>query len=123
MRSPRFESNELLFYTKHQSFTNSIFRFIICSVNQRLGETYLFSIGTNPQQQADAMKGCESEKYNILVSTSVLEEGIDIQKCNMVVRYMYVKDMIAKIQSRGETCAISLSFIFFLFFFFCCLFC
>ena len=43
----------------------------------------------------------EGETYNILVATSVLEEGIDIQACNMVVRYMYVKDMIAKIQSRG----------------------
>lgn len=54
-----------------------------------------------PQDRLDAREGFENNKYNILVSTSVLEEGIDIQVCNVVVRYMYIKDMIAKIQSRG----------------------
>ena len=55
-----------------------------------------------PQQRFDAREGFEGEKYNILVATSVLEEGIDIKECNLVIRYMYVKDMIAKIQSRGK---------------------
>ena len=54
-----------------------------------------------PQDRLDAREGFENDKYNILVSTSVLEEGIDIQACNIVVRYMYIKDMIAKIQSKG----------------------
>ena len=35
------------------------------------------------------------------MATSVLEEGIDIQACDVVVRYMYIKSMIAKIQSKG----------------------
>jgi len=55
----------------------------------------------NAQQRIDIRAKFEGNRYNILVATSVLEEGIDIQACNMVVRYMYVKDMIAKIQSRG----------------------
>lgn len=50
----------------------------------------------------EAREGFESGKYNILVATSVLEEGIDIQACNVVIRYMYIKDMISKIQSRGN---------------------
>ncbi|XP_067950025.1 ATP-dependent RNA helicase DHX58-like isoform X2 [Watersipora subatra] len=58
--------------------------------------------GMTPQLRYDVMEGFEGHKYNILVATSVLEEGIDIQACNMVIRYMYVKDMIAKIQSRGR---------------------
>ena len=57
--------------------------------------------GMKPQDRLDAREGFENDKYNILVSTSVLEEGIDIQACNIVVRYMYIKDMIAKIQSKG----------------------
>ena len=56
-----------------------------------------------PAKLVDAREGFEGEKYNILVSTSVLEEGIDIQACNMVIRYMYSKDMIGKIQTRGMT--------------------
>ncbi|XP_067948623.1 ATP-dependent RNA helicase DHX58-like isoform X1 [Watersipora subatra] len=58
--------------------------------------------GMMPRERTDAREGFEGEKYNILVATSVLEEGIDIQACNMVIRYMYVKDMIAKVQSRGR---------------------
>lgn len=54
------------------------------------------------QERIDVRKYFEGDKYNILVATSVAEEGLDIQACNMVVRYMYIKDMIAKIQSRGE---------------------
>ena len=58
--------------------------------------------GMNLQQRLDIRAKFEGGKYNILVATSVLEEGIDIKDCNLVVRYMYVKDMIAKIQSMGE---------------------
>lgn len=54
------------------------------------------------QQRLDVRKLFEGDRYNILVATSVAEEGLDIQACNMVIRYMYIKDMIAKIQSRGE---------------------
>ena len=63
--------------------------------------------GMNPQQRIDIRAKFEGDKYNILVATSVLEEGIDIQACNMVVRYMYVRDMIAKIQSMGKSYSLS----------------
>ncbi|XP_067948463.1 ATP-dependent RNA helicase DHX58-like isoform X1 [Watersipora subatra] len=58
--------------------------------------------GMNPQQRINVRAKFEGSKYNILVATSVLEEGIDIQACIMVIRYMYVKDLIAKIQSMGR---------------------
>lgn len=63
---------------------------------------YIFQSGMKPSQLIDAREGFEKDRYNILVATSVLEEGIDIQACNMVVRYMYSKDMIGKIQARGK---------------------
>ena len=58
--------------------------------------------GMQARERIDVRKLFEGDKYNILVATSVAEEGLDIQACNMVIRYMYIKDMIAKIQSRGK---------------------
>ena len=58
--------------------------------------------GMQARERIDVRTLFEGDKYNILVATSVAEEGLDIQACNMVIRYMYIKDMIAKIQSKGK---------------------
>ena len=39
---------------------------------------------------------------NILVSTSVLEEGLDIPKCNMVVRFDFPQNLRSYVQSKGR---------------------
>ena len=58
--------------------------------------------GMKPQERINVRQLFEKGNLNILVATSVAEEGLDIKACNMVIRYMYIKDMIAKIQSRGK---------------------
>lgn len=56
---------------------------------------------SNETALTDAREGFIGNKYNILVCTSVMEEGIDIPACNMVVGYMYSRDLLSKIQSEG----------------------
>ena len=51
--------------------------------------------GMKPQERINVRLLFEKGNLNILVATSVAEEGLDIKACNMVIRYMYIKDMIA----------------------------
>ncbi|KAI1304584.1 Dicer-like protein 1 [Mortierella claussenii] len=44
----------------------------------------------------------KNKTYNLLVATSVAEEGLDIQPCNFVVRFDPVTTIISYIQSRGR---------------------
>jgi endoribonuclease Dicer len=39
------------------------------------------------QEQNDIISNFRSKVYNLLVATSVAEEGLDIQPCNVVIRY------------------------------------
>ena len=56
---------------------------------------------TDPEKE-EALAGFREGKYNILVATSVLEEGIDVPACNLVIRYEHVTNEIAKVQAEGR---------------------
>lgn len=52
-------------------------------------------------QQIDALTLFKEGRHKIVIATSVAEEGLDIQKCNLVIRYSYVSNEIAMVQARG----------------------
>ena len=41
-------------------------------------------------------------QVNVIVSTSILEEGLDVQSCNLVVRFDPAATVCSFIQSRGR---------------------
>ncbi|XP_043359469.1 probable ATP-dependent RNA helicase DHX58 isoform X2 [Dermochelys coriacea] len=53
-------------------------------------------------EQQDVIKLFRKGDFNLLFSTSVAEEGLDIPECNIVVRYGLMTNEIAMVQARGR---------------------
>ncbi|CAI8020892.1 Interferon-induced helicase C domain-containing protein 1 [Geodia barretti] len=58
--------------------------------------------GMEKSEQLRVLEGFRQGKYNLLASTSVLEEGLDVPECNFVVRYQNVSNEIAQVQAKGR---------------------
>lgn len=59
--------------------------------------------GLSQNKQKEIIKKFKSGAYNVLISTSVAEEGIDIPAVDLVVLYEPVPSEIRMIQRRGRT--------------------
>uniref|UniRef100_A0A671XW95 RNA helicase n=1 Tax=Sparus aurata TaxID=8175 RepID=A0A671XW95_SPAAU len=53
-------------------------------------------------EQADTIRRFRQGSLNLLISTSVAEEGLDIPECNLVVRYGLLTNEIAQQQASGR---------------------
>ena len=58
--------------------------------------------GMEISDQLKVLKGFCNGTYNLLASTSVLEEGLDVPDCNFVIRYQNVSNEIAQVQAKGR---------------------
>lgn len=56
----------------------------------------------SPRDQEDAVNDLRSGKINVLVATSVLEEGVDVPACNIVICFDPPKELKSFIQRRGR---------------------
>ncbi len=59
--------------------------------------------GLSQKEQIEIMQAFRDGTYNVLVSTSVAEEGLDIGECELVVFYDAVPNAIRLIQRKGRT--------------------
>ena len=66
------------------------------------GQTRETGLKMTITDQVETIKGFREDQYNLLIATSVLEEGIDIPACNLVIRYQKVTSDIAKVQTQGR---------------------
>ena len=58
--------------------------------------------GMEKSEQQRVLEGFRRGTYNLLASTSVLEEGLDVTECNFVIRYQNVSNEIAQVQAKGR---------------------
>ncbi|XP_061091079.1 interferon-induced helicase C domain-containing protein 1 isoform X2 [Conger conger] len=54
------------------------------------------------KEQRDVLTKFRTGEINLLIATTVAEEGLDIKECNLVIRYGLVTNEIAMIQARGR---------------------
>ncbi|XP_067843473.1 interferon-induced helicase C domain-containing protein 1 [Heptranchias perlo] len=70
---------------------------------------YLTGAGSNSQykhmtqnEQKEVLNKFRDGEINLLIATTVAEEGLDIKECNFVIRYGLVTNEIAMVQARGR---------------------
>lgn len=68
-----------------------------------VGQTKKANTGISQKEQKEIIEKFSRNEYNVLISTSVGEEGLDIPKVDFVVFYEPVPSAIRQIQRRGRT--------------------
>ncbi|PAV60477.1 hypothetical protein WR25_10602 [Diploscapter pachys] len=54
------------------------------------------------KRQEEVLRKFRKRELNLLIATSVLEEGVDVQQCNLVVKFDQPKDYRSYVQSKGR---------------------
>ncbi|KAG8191987.1 hypothetical protein JTE90_002257 [Oedothorax gibbosus] len=54
------------------------------------------------QKQEDVLQKFRTKAFNLVVATSVVEEGMDMPKCNLVIRFDPPENFRAYVQSKGR---------------------
>jgi ERCC4-related helicase len=66
------------------------------------GHTRETGSGMTQVEQNEVMTSFRESGCNLLVATSVAEEGLDVPACNLVIRFQHVSNEIAKKQTQGR---------------------
>ena len=66
------------------------------------GHTRDTGTGMTQTEQQEVMDKFRTGKTNLLIATSVAEEGLDVPECNLMIRYLHVSDEIAHVQTEGR---------------------
>ena len=68
--------------------------------------SYSSNTEMNFKKQEEVLRKFRNDKkrheFNVLIATSVVEEGLDIPKCNVVCRFDFPKNYCSYVQSKGR---------------------
>ena len=63
---------------------------------------YSSETGMNFKQQEEVLRQFRRHEFNLMIATCVVEEGLDIPKCNVVCRFDFPKSFRSYVQSKGR---------------------
>ena len=66
------------------------------------GHTRETGSGMTQVEQEEVMDRFRKGQTNLLIATSVAEEGLDVPECNLVIRFQHVSNEIAQEQTEGR---------------------
>lgn len=70
------------------------------------GHTRETGSGMTQVQQEEVVLSFRESGCNLLIATSVAEEGLDFPACNLVIRFQHVSNEIANMQTQGRARAV-----------------
>ena len=82
-------------------------------VNYVVGSTSTLTLEVSSKRQEEVLSKFRRHEYNVLIATSVLEEGLDIPRCNLVIRYDLPNTVREYVQSKGRARAEGAKYIIF----------
>ena len=104
--------SKVMLFVRTKKHASSIFNWVkSLPTAEQLGIHPRMVVGQEAGITGDGMTQAEQENSfqsfrdgisNLLVVTSIAEEGIDIPACNLVIRYKHVSNEIAKAQTLGR---------------------
>lgn len=89
----------VLKYDYNSDRSISFFPITACSTTKSV--CFFFS-GMTQHDQEQILECFRQGEYRLLISTSVLEEGLDVPECNFIVRYCKIGNEISTVQTRGK---------------------
>ncbi|MFX1478350.1 MAG: DEAD/DEAH box helicase [Promethearchaeota archaeon] len=102
------DESRILVFAHFRDSVNNIVRYFeddtIIRAHKFVGQAHKGSDkGLTQKEQVKLLDEFREGTYNVLVGTSVAEEGLDIAECDLVVFYDVVPSEIRSIQRRGRT--------------------
>lgn len=101
------ETNKIIVFSQFRDTTKRIYEY--CNDNNIKSLRFYGQAshendkGLSQKKQIETIEAFKNEDYNVLISTSVAEEGIDIPSVDYVILYEPVPSEIRMIQRKGRT--------------------
>lgn len=102
----RNPSSKIIIFTQFRNSTEEIVKALeekTITNNIFVGQAKKNGVGFSQKQQKEILDRFRVGEFNILVATSVAEEGLDIPKVDNVIFYEPIPSAIRSIQRRGRT--------------------
>ncbi|XP_053994558.1 endoribonuclease Dcr-1 isoform X1 [Hylaeus volcanicus] len=89
--------NEISTYDEELHFLSPLY-----AIENDTDDGYSRALEMEHRKQEEVLKRFRIHECNLLISTSILEEGIDIPKCNFVMRYDFPKTYQSYVQCKSR---------------------